>query len=247
MHHILTLNQINEDLKDRYCDDPEEQLGLHIVPLGILLARPEQEIAAKEIVPSLEYFHHRSGDHITFYCAGFGQYWPSLKDMNSEEESFSEEYEFILDEYRRLTLDRIEVTDRPYPWYFSPKSFSEFVDDLENSSSWRYSGEVELLLLNATNEYERISFELDFRKVISINLNTANKIGAIESVQQLFEDIFRIAREKKTGTHIDSISDKLGAQSFLKGASDTLVEMVPKGILKKIKATACFAVHDKKI
>jgi hypothetical protein len=94
-----------------------------------------------------------------------------------------EHEQMVVDEYERLTSDRVEVTNGAYPWYFSAKSFAEFVDDLESATSWKYSGDVELLLLNADNTDEHLYFHLDYSRVISINLTQACKTGAINSAQ----------------------------------------------------------------
>lgn len=44
--------------------------------LGFLFARPDLPLARDEIVPSLNYFHHRAGDKIDFFCVGYGWFSP---------------------------------------------------------------------------------------------------------------------------------------------------------------------------
>lgn len=50
--------------------------------VGILFTRPILPLAQSSIVPSLDYFHHRSGKNIDFFCAGY-EIYPYI-------ESFSE-------------------------------------------------------------------------------------------------------------------------------------------------------------
>jgi hypothetical protein len=47
--------------------------------VGLLFARSDSPLAKKEIIPSLEYFHDRSGEHIDFYCPGYASYHPNTK------------------------------------------------------------------------------------------------------------------------------------------------------------------------
>ena len=39
--------------------------------VGIVFARPDTPFVKSEMLPSLTYYHHRSGQHINFYWAGF--------------------------------------------------------------------------------------------------------------------------------------------------------------------------------
>lgn len=42
--------------------------------VGLLFAPPGARLAREHIIPSLDYFHHRSGDNIDFFCAGYSRY-----------------------------------------------------------------------------------------------------------------------------------------------------------------------------
>ena len=48
--------------------------------VGLLFARPASPLAVSEILPNLNYYHHRSGNHIDFFCGGYGQYWENWRD-----------------------------------------------------------------------------------------------------------------------------------------------------------------------
>ena len=245
MHHAWHIEQISEHLVEQLSIMDDECPEVHCIPVGILIARPEHDLASKEILPSLEYFHHRSGDYINFYCVGYGRFWPDYEYMRREyPEMVPEE---IYPDYESLYDDRIEVAHEEgscSPWLFSPRAFSALIRDIEGRTTWQYSGGVELLLLNATNEGERHSFVLDYSRVMSVDLVKAKKHGTIESVHHLFEDIFRIARKRKPGFHVDDISDELGAKTFWNEAKSWLIDIIPSSIGKKAKSISFFAIHD---
>jgi hypothetical protein len=88
--------------------------------VGLLFARPEVPFAASEIMPSITYYHLRSGHHINFYCAGFGIGW-----------------------------DVSRISDREILSFYSDRRFEEFRRDIESRCNWKYSGGADLLLTNA--------------------------------------------------------------------------------------------------
>ena len=45
--------------------------------IGILFAPPYTRVAGEKIAPRLGYLDERSGEHIHFFCAGYGS-WNSL-------------------------------------------------------------------------------------------------------------------------------------------------------------------------
>ncbi len=113
--------------------DVSEHKQIHPEALCCLLFAPPFSKAAQEgVVPRLGYLNHRSGHDIDFYCAGYGGYW--------HKEGFPD-----MEEIGEVRYEDGTVT----PWSFSQKMFASFVDELESVSSWRYSGETELLVLNA--------------------------------------------------------------------------------------------------
>jgi hypothetical protein len=71
------------------------QLTVRMV--GLLFARPEIPFVASEIVPSLPYYHLRSGKHINFYCSGFLPDWnPSLNPDRYSNRAF-EQFRFEIE------------------------------------------------------------------------------------------------------------------------------------------------------
>ena len=80
--------------------------------VGLLFARPESSLASSEIVPNLDYYHHRSGKHIDFFCAGYGQYWENWRDEFPDQRVVSRgahvNWKFITPIFQILTVARAE-------------------------------------------------------------------------------------------------------------------------------------------
>lgn len=110
--------QLGDAFRYRYRDGEVANVRM----VGILFAPAEVRLARDEIVSSLDYFHHRSGNHIDFFCAGYSRY------------GFT-------------PGERPVTTDEP-PWMFSLDAYHRFQREIERLSRWRYSGEADLLLMN---------------------------------------------------------------------------------------------------
>ena len=91
--------------------------------IGILITRPELEVG-KDILSSLNYYHHASSKNVNFYLPGYGAYW-----------------------HGTYPDGRVVTKINGVDWSFSDSMFVQFVGELQAHSSWRYSGESELLSL----------------------------------------------------------------------------------------------------
>ena len=109
--------------------------------IGILITRPDLEVG-KSILNSLNYYHHASGNNINFYLPGYGAYW-----------------------YGRYPDGRVVSKINETEWLYSDKMFVAFIEELEKYSTWRYSGESELLMLEYKNGI------LSFDSIIRFYLN----------------------------------------------------------------------------
>lgn len=154
--------------------------------VGLLFSRPESKLAKEEIIPGISYFHIRSGQHIHFFCAGYGAY--GGQDKNE--------------------IVSVEK-DGKLGYVFIPSRFNEIRKKVESQCGWRYSGESDLILANA--RYSRgggVVLELD--KSIKCYLDEFKKIGAIDSVNEFFERIFRYAETAKEDDPTWGFSDSMG-------------------------------------
>jgi len=153
-----------------------EENGVKDATIGILFARPKSK-AGKDIVDTLPYYHHRSGQNINFYLPGYGAYW----------------YGAYPDETNIVKIGGTQ-------WSFSNQKYVEFIDSLEENSNWEYSGESELLLIEYRNHL------LDYSNVLRFILDTMLRDEAITSINMFFEGIFREATKRKSVTQISDIS-----------------------------------------
>ena len=71
------------------------------------------------------------------------------------------------------------------PWSFSQKIFSTFVDELARETSWKYSGETEIIVLNSA---------VDFTDCLILDVERMVKDDAIDRVSDLFESLIQYAR-----------------------------------------------------
>lgn len=72
----------------------------------------------------MNYYHHLSGHNTNFYLPGYGAYWyGTCPDVQ--------------------VVTKINGVD----WSYSDQMFASFINDLQNHSKWKDSGEGELLML----------------------------------------------------------------------------------------------------
>ncbi|OHB79849.1 MAG: hypothetical protein A2Z25_03655 [Planctomycetes bacterium RBG_16_55_9] len=186
--------------------------------VGLLFAPPEVELARDEIVPSLDYFHHRSGNHIDFFCAGYNRYG--------------------------FTPGERPVTNEEPPWTFSLDAYRRFQREIERLSRWRYSGEADLLLINARRGKDDGLATIDFGSAIVCDLERMIRDGAIHTVRRFFEDIFRFAKETKSPDPTWGFSDKMGTRTAGSALKRVILSLLPKDLGDDYKRAEHFAIRD---
>jgi len=184
--------------------------------IGILFVQPSHKIAKEDILPNITYYHERSGKNVNFYLAGYGAY-------------LGQEVEVVC---------RIDST----AWQYSPKSFNNLREEIEKRSKWKYSGECDLIILNAKCSEKDNAVLLDFSCCVAININDVIRVGAIPSTMNLFEVIFRYAESQKGDDPTWGLSDKMGVESTKDGLKNILLNLIPRGIGKEIEKVRKMAV-----
>jgi hypothetical protein len=212
-------SQVIRDLKSSF-EWRYEKNGFDVRMVGLLFAPPEARLARDEIIPGLRYFHYRSGDNIDFFCSGYRRYGP---DQEPGEE---------------------RVTNDEPPWFFNVWMYDQFRRQIEQLSSWRYSGEADLLLMNAKFNNTSRTASLDFTSGIACDLDRMVKDGAIQSVRRFFEDIFRFAETAQTVDPTWGFSDQQGLRTAGSALKRVVLSLLPKHLGDDYKRAEHFAIRD---
>lgn len=187
--------------------------------IGVLFCQPQTKFVQDEILNSLNYLHHRSGDNINFFCCGYGAYFPP------EEENIV------------TTIDNVK-------WSFSDKYFVQVIEEFEKLTNWNYSGETDFLLLDLIPSVDKDT--LNIKNAIVCNLEQMQKDGAFSSVRKFFEDMIRLfsnPEKRNTLAYSDMNTINIG-KSFL---IDSVIENLPIKVNKlytKYKEAKHFAIKD---
>lgn len=168
----------------------------------ILLAPTFSKVGKDEIANKIGYLNYRSGSYVDFYCGGYGGYWhPSfVPDME----------EICKIHYQDGTV---------IPWAFSQTEFAKFVEELEQYTSWNYSGESEILVLDHS---------VDFSSVLRFDIERMISDKAIHKSSDLFEAIMKFARDAKDAADPYDLSDQKGIKEFGKAAETGILSLLPK-------------------
>lgn len=189
--------------------------------IGILFAHPHAPLAKAEIINHLDLFHHRSGDAVDFFCVGYGAYWSD---------------EYMPDPKTVATIDGVE-------WLFSTKAFSNVIDEVEKKTTWRFSGETEILLLSAKKDAnDEVRF--DFGSAIVCNLEAMHKDQAFTSVRSFFEGIFRFAKQNSCADPAWALSDTSGQKVASEALKDSVLSLLPKKLRDSYKKAEHYAIRS---
>jgi hypothetical protein len=188
----LIVGTLGEAFDSRYAKAPSPLVKM----VGVLFAPAGASITKSEILPRLDDFHHRSGNNIDFFCAGYGAYWPAGWVPDEEVVATT------TDQYGNTT-----------EWKYSSKYFNDLLTDVrKQAKKWRYSGEVDLLLLNAYPGFEGKA-RLDFSTTVALMISRLKADKAIESAPELFEDIFTYAEAPREHAPTQGFSDQKGLET----------------------------------
>lgn len=215
------LDELSEAFRNRY-----RRKDVNIT--GILVARPQSAFAKKEILPHIDYWHHRSDNFTDFFCPGYfsGNFYGDAKPV---------------------------VTVNRQAWFFSNHALTEFLSELESVTTWRYSGGCELLVTNARYKEERINqidtrmrASLDMSSAIAVDLEKAQHDQAFRDVTGLAEAVFDFA--KNLNESVDDpcwqFSDKQGLRVVKSSLKEFLVAYLPSWIKPEVRKAFHFITTD---
>jgi hypothetical protein len=200
--------------------------GSHLV--GLLFAPPNSEVGRDDVVPRLDDYHHRSGNVIDFFCAGYGAYWPPG---------------WVPDE-RVVGTTTDPTFGHKTEWQFSAKHFHDLRAEIQEiTKGWRYSGEADLLLANAVYDTASGAASIDFGTTVDLRLQQLKIDDALETVPELFERIVTFAENHLSENPAWSFSDS-SALELGRSWLASLPEKLPLELGKVWKRGRHYAVHD---
>jgi hypothetical protein len=202
MFNANSYENIIRTLADGFQDRYPSRLAPRMV--GILFAPPHAHLAKDQIIPYFKHYHHRSGNSVDFFCVGYGAHLPPT--------------EFP---------DLIKVGDADDPWGFSDEVFNNMRRNILQQTGWRYSGEVDLILVTAsvTDDAPPV---LDFSTMIVLDLALMIEERAILSVPRLFEDICGFCEANPFEASTSRFSNNRGVTELGALMLETIVDAFPK-------------------
>ncbi|MBL9084752.1 MAG: hypothetical protein JNK76_23305 [Planctomycetales bacterium] len=198
---------------------------------GVLFARPHSAFTVNEILPHLDYWHHRSDYYTDFYCPGYiCDQWPLP-----------------------MPGEPLAVVNRS-KWYFDTGLFVECLEQFERMTSWRYRGGCELLISNVRcnppcDRSKSVGFckpTFDLSSAMIIDLEKAFKEKAFRDVSQLSDDIFQFAKDlnEATGDPCWELSDQLGFRVVKGSLKEFLLSLIPKSLRPEARKAFHFVAQD---
>lgn len=197
--------------------------------VGVLFASPTSSVGKSDILPRLDDYHHRSGEHIDFFCAGYGAYWPPgwIQD----------------EEVVARTTD--PVTGLTTKWLYSAKYSNDLRAEIQRlAPSWQFRGEADLLLTNAVFDTKLQQAQLDFTTTIVLRLQQLKADDALTTVPELLERIFSYAEDQDPVNPAWHFSDKQALSIGRTWLEETFVEKLPLSLGKVWIRGKHYAVHD---
>jgi len=208
---------------------PEKQTRL----IALLFCRPELSLMKSDIIPSLAYFHERSGDNTAFYFAGFNEFTPipsGYEELGIPLPGKDPDYD---------ASAGVFVGPEGRYWSFDFGDFNRLRGQVEQRTRWRYSGGCDMLFANS-----RRGVGIDFSTAIVLQLDKISEMVATPTISQLFEAIFQYAERQVAANPTWGLSDYLALKTARSGLWDVIIGILPESVRKSIKAAGHVVVRD---
>lgn len=166
----------------------------------LLLVKPSDQ-NADSLIRNFNYYHHDSAGTCSIYAAGFGK------------GCFADEYK----DAREVCCVDGES------WWYSDQCFVGFKNQLENRLKWRYSGEIEIIILQRS--IGRHS-SLDFSNYVSIDALAGIREGYIDSVPRLMESLIRASKTEAEAKRVLDQAKRLSPKEIAHEAIKATLEAI---------------------
>ena len=198
-----TLADVESDLERVYrsrgtlteFEPPTAGAKVKVRPVGLLIGRPECKVMKDEILPSIRYLHHRTGNDIDFFLLGY---------INPEDHKV-----------KILLPDEEPVDGEIYIDSYDAQAFSTIVRQLEEETDWKYGGGTELIIMYSfasklkkrfgMEEREEVDVGLDFSSAITMRLEQAIEAKMIPSAIHFIETVVRSAQNASGYDYLEDI------------------------------------------
>ena len=127
---------------------------------------------------------------------------------------------------------------------FDPELLASSVTWLQSRSGWRYSGETDLVLLNARVSPKSQTLELETQQIVSVALEQAVQESAIRSVPHIMERVFSFVDSYAGDDPAWGFSDQEGKRLASSGLKALLIACLPKALRKDARAAFHFYVRE---
>lgn len=185
-------------------------------PVALFYGRPTCRVMKDVILPDIRYYHFRSKNDVECFCMGYVPF---------------------TGEFHAITSDSTNSM-------FQAEAFSAALDELQEHSAWRYSGQTELVLLNAYRAPETDSARLDFTTVISFCFEKAEKEGAIQSAAEFLETLFNYAFNYEGTNFTYDFSDHLGLRQAASSLKQVWFNLFPAALTQGFQKALNFYIKD---
>lgn len=178
----------------------------HIIVL--LFVRPSLP-GADKIIEEFNYLHHNASRFCSIYAVGYSS--------NNQSQTIFQ------------TVKGVNGA----LWHYSDEAFVYFKNRLEKRLKWRYSGEIELLILQSNPEGRSI---LNFENYLAVDVNYGIKHEYIESFPRFMETLVRTSRH---AVEVEPAAFRLQTSQYkiseIVGKSIDACKKVPQPVKKIIK------------
>jgi hypothetical protein len=197
-------NKLDTVFKKRLGSLPtHEGQRLASVPIAIIFARPDSPAFKADLFPSLEYYHHRSSKLIELFVIG---YLPK---------SYSQGDDISANEWSDLLFDA--------------EKFAESIGEIENETTWRYSGQTDIIVAMAhlnmrkyPNGALMAQSEIDFSQAVCLCVERAVADKLIPSGSAFLENVIRASRQ----SDVDDVVASLSRGLAIRGGKAGLIKWI---------------------